>query len=304
MSNERAMTTMPQYRCHKKVWALKIKSIDLVRDENRVDIGAIITPEEKGYAPFEVTREYVSKHAPQVGGYLVQYRDGCRSYSPVKEFEEGYSLIDFDSAPAFRVEVDKKGCEHCDAGTQYIVVDPRGVGGSQTYEDREEAENMAELLQMTYDAGRDVGLDESFERAKKELVAFFDFLQPADGPVVEGMEEVEVKFAEKQPQYTTLRTLTSNGPERKVLSRWTLTDEQRAQVLRGADVYLELMTFGTPLQPIRMGIGYKPNAAYIMNLMWPYDGFTHGQNSKAEEPKKADQGEAPPKIARPDDWAG
>jgi hypothetical protein len=113
-----------------------------------------------------------------------------------------------------------------------------------------------------------------------EPVPFFDFLQPADGPVVEGMEEVEVVYAANQPPYRPLRTLPSNGPERKVLSRWTLTDEQRAQVLRGADVFLELMTFGTPLQPIRMGIGYKPNPAYIMNLMWPDQSGSTAERSK------------------------
>lgn len=123
MSNERAMTTMPQYRCHKKVWALKIK--ELVADE---DGGLTITPEGAHYLPFKVDADFVPKHRPgmpQVGWYVVFYDDRYKSFSPADVFESGYSLIDFDSAPAFRVEVDKKGCEHCDAGTQYIVVDPQ-----------------------------------------------------------------------------------------------------------------------------------------------------------------------------------
>jgi hypothetical protein len=80
----------------------------------------------------------------------------------------------------------------------------------------------------------------------------FDYLKPKDGPVLDGFEEKEVVYAKDQPEYIPLRTLISAGPERKVLSRWTLTDKQREAVAKGADVFLELMTFGKPLQPIRM----------------------------------------------------
>lgn len=86
---------MPKYKCHKEVWALKIKSI--VRDgegENRESDGsAIITPEEDGYAPFRVEPYYLHKHKPQVGGYYVVYKDGYQSFSPTDAFEEGYSRI-------------------------------------------------------------------------------------------------------------------------------------------------------------------------------------------------------------------
>ena len=86
---------MPKYKSHKEVWALKIKSI--VRDgegENReTDGSAMITPEEDGYSPFIVEPEYMHKHKPQVGGYFVQYKGGYKSFSPAKEFEEGYTII-------------------------------------------------------------------------------------------------------------------------------------------------------------------------------------------------------------------
>ena len=86
---------MPKYQSHKKVWALKIKSIVIVRDgENRESDGsAMITPKEEGYASFEVDCEYMHKHKPQVGGYFVQYKGGYKSFSPAKEFEEGYTII-------------------------------------------------------------------------------------------------------------------------------------------------------------------------------------------------------------------
>ncbi len=80
----------------------------------------------------------------------------------------------------------------------------------------------------------------------------FDYLHPKDGPVFEGLEHREVVYAKDQPEYIPLRTLVSAGPDRKVLSRWTFTDKQREVVAKGADVFLELSTFGKPLQPIRM----------------------------------------------------
>ncbi|WP_207000701.1 hypothetical protein [Trinickia mobilis] len=84
-----ASAEMPKYVCHKKVWALKIKSIqgDGILGEFE------ITPEDEGYAPFLVPDSYVTKHNPQVGGYYVVYEDGYKSYSPAKAFEDGYTRI-------------------------------------------------------------------------------------------------------------------------------------------------------------------------------------------------------------------
>lgn len=78
------------------------------------------------------------------------------------------------------------------------------------------------------------------------------YLDPKNGPVVDGLEEKEIVYAKHQEQYTPLRTLVSAGTQRRVFSRWTFTDEQRKAIADGADVFLELLTFGHPLQPIRM----------------------------------------------------
>jgi len=93
-----AQTEMPKYKSHKKVWALKIKSIvfdnDLAHKEDReTDGSAMITPEEKGYGKFKVDGQYVHKHRPKAGGYYVVYKDGYKSFSPAEAFDEGYSLI-------------------------------------------------------------------------------------------------------------------------------------------------------------------------------------------------------------------
>lgn len=82
----------------------------------------------------------------------------------------------------------------------------------------------------------------------------FEYLNPADRPVVDGLEEHEVVFAKDQPEYIPLRTLVSKDNRTRVMSRWTLTPEQRKAIAEGADVFLILSTFGNPLQPIQMAV--------------------------------------------------
>lgn len=82
----------------------------------------------------------------------------------------------------------------------------------------------------------------------------FEYMQPKDGPVFEGLEALEVVYAKDQPEYKPLRTLKGLGPMAPVLSRWSFTDEQRKAIADGADVILELSTFSGPLQPIRMAV--------------------------------------------------
>ena len=82
---------MPRYKCHKEVWALKIKEI-----VDNISGDTMIYPVEKSYAEFKVDKEYMQKHKPVVGGYYVVYDDGYKSFSPAKAFEEGYSIIKKD----------------------------------------------------------------------------------------------------------------------------------------------------------------------------------------------------------------
>lgn len=82
----------------------------------------------------------------------------------------------------------------------------------------------------------------------------YDYIKPKDGPVVEGMEAEEVVYAKDQPEYIPLRTLRGEGVMVPVISRWSPNEEQRKAIANGADIYLELSTFGGPLQPIRMAI--------------------------------------------------
>lgn len=70
---------------------------------------------------------------------------------------------------------------------------------------------------------------------------------------------VEVTVAEEQEQYKTLTTAQyqySCGTL-GILSRWTLTAEEREAVARGEDIYIMQLNFGTPMTPmiVRCGPG-------------------------------------------------
>jgi hypothetical protein len=99
-----------------------------------------------------------------------------------------------------------------------------------------------------------------FPKKKKQI---FQYLQPAQRPVIDGLEEHEVVYAKDQPEYLPLRSLRSNNRNVYVMSRWTLTPEQRKAVADGADIFLTLMTFGEPLQPILLAVSDNPNADYF-----------------------------------------
>ncbi len=72
----------PLYQSIKQVEGLKIKAIHFR------DSGYFIIPEED-HDPVDVTCEWMAKHQPHVGGYLVRYVDGYMSYSPRIAFENG-----------------------------------------------------------------------------------------------------------------------------------------------------------------------------------------------------------------------
>lgn len=78
---------LPKYKSHKEVGALMIAGISL---------DGVLSFIEEGYAPIQMPKEWLDKHNPEVGGYLVFYKDGYKSYSPRQAFDEGYTRITND----------------------------------------------------------------------------------------------------------------------------------------------------------------------------------------------------------------
>lgn len=84
---------MPEYKSHKKVWALKIATVEVIDTDSTTDENpkVRITFEDKVFAPQE--HWCVRKPIPQPGWYLVHYEDGYVSFSPGETFENGYTLL-------------------------------------------------------------------------------------------------------------------------------------------------------------------------------------------------------------------
>ena len=51
----------------------------------------------------------------------------------------------------FTVEIDHRGCSRCGTEVGYIVIGPDGVEEGAIYNDRREAEEVAELLNFAYE---------------------------------------------------------------------------------------------------------------------------------------------------------
>lgn len=68
-----------------------------------------------------------------------------------------------------------------------------------------------------------------------------------------------VTFAKAQPEYLPLpAAIVDRDGAQTVVTRWQFTDEERAAIANGADLYLEMLTFGSPLQPLRFVVGDAP----------------------------------------------
>ena len=72
---------MQKYKCHKTVHATKVNRVSDRENYLVCDDG--------------VTYEMPSTYKPKSDdlGYLVEYEDGYRSWSPSKPFEDGYSPV-------------------------------------------------------------------------------------------------------------------------------------------------------------------------------------------------------------------
>lgn len=77
----------PKYQSHKIVQALPLVGISHAEDAPEAALRF-----EDG-SDLIVSDDWLKKHNPQVGGYVVRYEDGYLSWSPKDVFESGYSLF-------------------------------------------------------------------------------------------------------------------------------------------------------------------------------------------------------------------
>jgi hypothetical protein len=66
-----------------------------------------------------------------------------------------------------------------------------------------------------------------------------------------------VTYAKDQPQYRPLPVVRLHGRNGRVITRWQLTAEERLRVMSGEDIYIEILTFHEPLQPILPTVGLR-----------------------------------------------
>lgn len=85
---------LPQFQCIKKVRAGKI--VNITNTDKGVIKLELFVGEGKPHVEQDVTPGYMAQHRPEVGGYFVRYNSGYESYSPGKEFVDGYVQL-----PAF-----------------------------------------------------------------------------------------------------------------------------------------------------------------------------------------------------------
>lgn len=68
----------------------------------------------------------------------------------------------------------------------------------------------------------------------------------------------EITLAEEQPEYMPLTAAVYHHAEMQspvLLTRWTFTPEERRRIAKGEDVYIGVLTFGKPLQPLLVQCG-------------------------------------------------
>jgi hypothetical protein len=67
----------------------------------------------------------------------------------------------------------------------------------------------------------------------------------------------EIVLAEEQEQYRPITVARYMDQQDRVilLSRWRLNDGDRARIAAGEDIYIGLLTFGRPMQPLSVQVG-------------------------------------------------
>lgn len=69
-------------------------------------------------------------------------------------------------------------------------------------------------------------------------------------PVLIGEDLPEIEIAKDQPEYNPLPVIAVQDEAATIISRWELSDEEVAEVVKTKSIYVFMMTFGHPIQPL------------------------------------------------------
>jgi hypothetical protein len=71
-------------------------------------------------------------------------------------------------------------------------------------------------------------------------------------PVLKRSDAPEIVFAKDQPQYIPLPAVRSE--DGLITTRWKLTWRERLTLFLRGDLYLQVLTFNRPLQPLKLSV--------------------------------------------------
>lgn len=91
-------------------------------------------------------------------------------------------------------------------------------------------------------------------------------------PVVEGLEAFETNIGgpqNGQPEYLPLPCF--QAPDGRVMSRWELTDEERMQILQGADIFVTIQTAGGCYPPTAVQVAGRQQDPKFIRMDYKLD---------------------------------
>lgn len=87
MSLAEMLQDLPRYKCHKIVKSSKIV------DMNQMPSGGAVIQLEDKEEPVTLMADFVFRHKPEVGMFIVVYEDDYVSVSPARAMELGYTRL-------------------------------------------------------------------------------------------------------------------------------------------------------------------------------------------------------------------
>ena len=73
-------------------------------------------------------------------------------------------------------------------------------------------------------------------------------------PVMPGSEAIELVLGKGQEAYIELPAVYLDQRDRPMITRWRLTDEERAVVAEGGDIVLTQLTWWQKFQPVHLQV--------------------------------------------------